>query len=260
MLAEFVQSIVDLTNASTSFRSHDLPDGKNRIIMTPTGELREVPIPPPRRRWTAGDLDSFVRLLGDVDTDPIVFITQTNSGFDAAAYLCKHNRDETVTLNIAPSGAYTALVELHRCWHDQKTVVQLLRDQLYDAAPAGLIAAMRSLEFGRRNDGSRTIEHGRESLGRSVESEVKAKHGDLPETVQLTLPFFATAPFNEFQYRVHVAIDLDATNEKIRFIPRGDELTQELHRAARNIREVIDDELNGSEQGSAAIPVVIGTP
>lgn len=241
MLAEFVKSIVDLTNKAASFREVDLPGGKKRLIQTPTGELREVDIPPDDRVYLAGDLDSLVRLLGDADTDPIVFVATVpgESRLPVRAFYDKHDRRDSVAMAIGLSNALAALFSLGN-WTDHKTVVQTLRDYLYDAAPADLIGTMRTLEFNRRNDGSRSVEHGRESLGRAVENEVKAKNGALPETVQLNLPFFATAPFADFVYR-------------------GDELALEIQRAVRNVRETIDDELNGDENGSAAIPVVIGS-
>jgi hypothetical protein len=114
---------------------------------------------------------------------------------------------------------------------------------------------LRSLDFTRRNDGSRTIEHGRESLGKSIEMQVQSKQGELPEVFEINLPWYSTSPVNEGWFRLSVTLDLDAASEAIRFVVRGDDLDRYNQQALKMVQRIVHEMIN---DGGGEIPVVIG--
>ena len=255
MLAEMISKIADLTLGGVDFKSHPLPGGREVLVRQPDGTVTRERIPPGDRKYAMGDLDSFSQLLDEADNG-IVFVEpgQVGKSFTVTAFYDEHDRREFVYWTIQPSQPLLALLNLGT-WNKHKIVVELIRDKLFDCVPADLLHQLRSIDFTRRNDGSRTIEHGRESLGRSVEMQVQSKRGELPEVFEMTLPWFATDPVNEGCYRLSVTLDLDAVNESIRLVVRGDELEQANQQAIRMVRDVVNIQVN---KGGGTLPVVIG--
>lgn len=265
MLAEMIDRIVGFANKQHEFQSMELPGGRERLVRMPGGEVQRIPIPPAPRHHIAGDLESFIGMLEAVsnpeDASAAVFVTP----LDAAAFGLDHDVDsvaicgvfdfedrrDNVCLMVPFSAALKSLAKLFAP-QPQKVVVQELRDSLHDVVDAALLPSFRSLDFSRRSDGSRIVEHGRESLGRSVEAAVRSKHGEIPESIEMDLPIFCGEPFDRFRYRISVSIDIDSASERIRFIPRGDDLGRCFQKAGEYLASEIHERLSGQL-------VVVGT-
>lgn len=87
---------------------------------------------------------------------------------------------------------------------------------------------------------------------RSVTWKVKLKHGEIPESIEMDLPIFCGEPFDRFRYRISVSIDIDSASERIRFIPRGDDLGRCFQKAGEYLASEIHERLSGQL-------VVVGT-
>ena len=236
MLAEFVEKLASLTRAETEFKVHRTSN-LTEVVRYPDGTIQEFPFEPSLRSFDTSDLAAFTNLLRGCAALVCVSPTQVVGYFDAV------DRRESVKLSIVESKSIIALCSLG-AWSKQRNVVNLLRDDLFDAAEPGLLPALRGLDFSRRNDGSRTVEHGCESLGRSIEETVQSKHGELSEFYSFDVPLFANFPFDEFRVRLNASFDCDATNETLRFNLRGDELAQAYQRGTVFVRDRIVDELD----------------
>lgn len=259
MLAEMIKAIVGLADERMSFKTHLSPDGRTQIVTYPSGETVELAVPNDRE-YSPVDLAGFIALLGKVQVhakSPIVFVNGTHfKGVDAVCFFSEEERRDRMLLHVPYSNAFKQLVKLTN-WHKQRDVVFALRDQLFSSAESGLLAKLRSIDFSRKNDGTRTVEHGRESLGRSIENAVQSKNGEIPERTSFHIPMFSTGDFNMFAKNIECTVDLDASNETIRFVPQNDQLEEAIEHGlqfvARTIQEAItDDEIDAM--------VLLGSP
>ncbi len=260
MLAALFDRIVTLADDRRDFKTLNLPGGREILVRRPDVQVETFGVPPGNRQFVAGDLDSFIELLTEDDTSPVAvfvphdFDCENPQSIEVVGFFDRNDRREKVTLQVALS---TPLVAVHalNAASPQKRVVELLRDCLIDCCDPALLAMMRALDFTRRNDGSSTIDHGRESLGASIEASVRSKRGELPETIELDLPMFADPPFSEFRRKIQVSIEIDATNQRIRFAPRADQLHVAYRSGISTIASLIESKF--SNDGAM---VVIGRP
>lgn len=249
MLAEFVKAIAELTKAEAGFDSFVSAD-ETQYIRLPGGEITHCEPLPTLRTFETSDLETFIAIV-EQGADPIVCISESKM----VGYFDQNDRREYVAFGLSASSALVALEKLDN-WTGQRDAVGMLRDDLFDCCEPGLLPAMRRLDFSRRSDGSRTIEHGRESLGRSVEATIQSKGGELAEVYLFDLPIFREDPFCGFRVKVNVAFEADASAERIRFVVRGDELTHARDRALRNARKIVVDALSSQ---SLDVPVYVAS-
>lgn len=246
MLAEMIEKIVGLSREGQTFKTLEEPGGKWVRIKNPDGKVDRVIVPPSDRQYVAQDLDTLAAMLkGSGNAAVFVRGNGIRAGVNVIAFLDEEVRNESVRFEVAPSVARTTLLSLAETWQKQRAFVQALRDDLWGCCAPDLLDKMRTLDFTRRNDGSKSIQHGRESLGNSIEEQVQSKHGKLPEVVELDLPWFGTMGFEKLRNRIEVSLDTDATNEVLRFAPRGDEMElanqDSVAYVADQIRTVVEE-------------------
>ena len=133
-------------------------------------------------------------------------------------------------------------------------LIQLIRFKLPNVkGAAALVAALRKVDFKRRSDGTRTTEHGRESLGRTIEAEVQGA-ADIPEEFSATFPYYSDPGLvNVTEVTVRIGVHIDVENERIHVAPLADELVKAHDKA----HAVIGNELRA---GLESIPVFYGCP
>lgn len=252
MLAQFVEAISLLAVNAGEPRTMRLPGGKRMMLIVAGREIVECDVPPADRNFAANDLESFADLLV-VGENPIAFVSPREAGgiVDVTGYLDRTDRREKVCFVLRPSNSLSAVTTL-TTFQDQKTVVSLLRDQLFGCCDVTLLKQMRSIDFTRKGDGSSNVQHGSESLGRSVEATVQSRHGELPEAVAFSLPWFCLDEFAEITQSLTFAFDIDVTNQRVRLVPRGDELELAHQRAVKLATSIIGGAIGEDN-------VVIGT-
>lgn len=133
-------------------------------------------------------------------------------------------------------------------------LIQLIRFKLPNVkGAAALVAALRKVDFRRRSDGTRTTEHGRESLGRHIEAEVQGA-AEIPEEFTATFPYYSDPGLvNVTEVTVRIGVYIDVENERIHVAPLADELVKAHDKA----HAVIGNELRSGLEG---IPVFYGCP
>lgn len=255
MLAEFIQSIVKLADDRQTFKTLDLPGGRKRMVYTPAGEMDEVTIPPEDVDHRAMDLSSFGALLADSDNLGVFFDGATATGF----YDIDDRRDR-VLLSLRRSKSFVAFASANEIPMKQADIVAALRDDLFGCVDSGLLPMFRSLDFSRRNDGSRTIDHGRESLGASVEQSVRSKRGEIPEHIEIDLPFWGDEPFTEFRRKFTCSVVIDAASERISLKPRGDEFSIAVADSNKFAAQVIRAHFLSLFPDRGDVLVVCGSP
>lgn len=256
MLAEMIDRIVELSNAQHEFKELDLPGGREKLVQMPGGKVERVPIPPPHRAHLTGCLESFSQIMQTAtgNDPPAVFVAESSSGrVDVIGIHDFGDRRDTTTLRVQLSSAIEAIGQLRGAC-TQKYVVSLLRDSIVDSIDPGLLTLFRDLDFTRRHDDKATIEHGREWLGKSVEAMVRSDHGDLPEQIAVDLRIFSGAQFLGCRRKVEFSIEIDPANQRISFIPRGDQLREAIEHGRIWLANLVRGEL-----GDETL-VVLGTP
>jgi hypothetical protein len=245
MLAEFLKAIVGLADERNSFKTHESPDGKVQYLAGPGGKVIEL-TKPRYRNYEAHDLGSFMAILQKLAGDgvsPIVMVDHRDEHLQAKCFFDESDRRESMTLTVFHSVMFNKFKYL-TTWSKQRDVVNALRDELFGSAEAGLLATLRSIDFTRKNDGTRTIQHGSESLGRSVEMKVQAKSGEIPERTAFTIQWFSARDFSNYVARIECSVDTDATQEAIRFVPSGDSFDVAAEHAALYVADIIREEVD----------------
>jgi hypothetical protein len=109
--------------------------------------------------------------------------------------------------------------------------------------PEGLASRFRVLEFQRKNDGSSRLEHGRESLGKSVEAVVNNAE-NIPESFNISVPVFDLELSTVEPITVSVDIDMAAGTIAIDVVPG------QLEMAKRNAIATIANAINNQTESS----------
>lgn len=123
----------------------------------------------------------------------------------------------------------------------QKDFVKLLRLQFASALGTKadqIIAACRSISFSESQRGSSTIGNGRQSLGRELEAEIRSEAGPIPETIELTLPYYEDP---DLQFPVVIRCDLEVNSSDQSFVltPLSGELRRAIHALSRQVVEIV---------------------
>lgn len=156
---------------------------------------------------------------------------------EAINYPTVPNQVDSVSLPLTHSQAWQTLAGWNKKGFKQKEAVRLLRGQLADTFDEQHLRVFKSLDFSRRNDGTRSVTHTGESLGRSIELQAQGKDGAIPERIAFQLPVF---DFEESpKVTVVMAVEVDAEAETISLFAVGDAFTQGERAALKSLRETL---------------------
>lgn len=101
-------------------------------------------------------------------------------------------------------------------WRSQREFVRLLRIDLNGCLlGSNLLELTRQIKWKTRDDGGGAIQHGRESMGRTIEEELYGE-GAIPEEVIVKLPVWEEATL---AVTVSVAVELNAQDKTFRLTP-----------------------------------------
>jgi len=112
---------------------------------------------------------------------------------------------------------------------DQKAFVRLLRIDFrgcLDAAP-DLLGLVRNLKFTNAGQAVGNIQHGRESLGKSIESQVSGE-SSIPEEIRVSVPVWKNWNVRE---SIMCAIEIESQTQQFRLTPYPNELDNALDRS-----------------------------
>lgn len=119
----------------------------------------------------------------------------------------------------------------------QKEFLRLLRVDLQECGTDSLdklIEVCRKLSHSSRESGSREINAGRESMGRSVESEIRSEAGDIPQTVDLNVRLFEDRAIS-IRRTVRCQVEIDASENAFELIPLPGDLRTVRERGIEDI-------------------------
>jgi hypothetical protein len=135
----------------------------------------------------------------------------------------------------------------------QKEFLRLLRVDLQECGTDSLdklIEVCRKLSHTSRESGSREINAGRESMGRSVEAELRSEAGEIPTTVDLNVRLFEDRAIS-FRRTVRCQVEIDAADNSFELIPLPGYLRDVQERGIEDIE---------ARLASASCPKIFGQP
>jgi hypothetical protein len=250
MLAEFVSKLEQLFRQSQGADLLALQPDPRRHLFTIGGVLQEREIPPPLRTPNMIALEDLIHMLEDSSAAPSPEVYH-NEGF-IAAHLDRLDRRERVQLKLERTERFTTLAALHLGLKlSSKDAVKFLRFRMPDAPPQ-VLDALRKIDFTRSSAGRTHVEHGKESLGRSVEAAVQ-QADRVPDRFIVRVPVYSNPGVRGFWAEIEVGLYLDLDDEVIELRTSSDDIETALQQAQGRIHELLLGALPG-------VPVYYGFP
>lgn len=218
MLKELYQQVVADAQKSVVPKLVDLPDGKV-LLYTPGSEPTILDKDRVLHSDNVSSVDSMLDWCMCYDEASLVLSVFDNRIFVEANRDCAH-QVESCQVNLTATKAIADLLSWIDRPRTQQQVVAALRTTLAGTFDEKLLPIFRRLDFSRKNDGSKSITHTGESLGKSIEARAQTASGEIPETLVFTTAIYSNivAPSTQLRF----ALDVDATQEMIKIAPIGD--------------------------------------
>lgn len=128
------------------------------------------------------------------------------------------------------TGEWDALLLAGENWYPQKQFVRLLRNTFGQCATDSsrrLLHTSRIVAFSQSVAGHGKIEHGRESLGRDIEADVRSEAGDIPEEITLNVRIF-TDPYTTARHEIRCLVDVNAREGTFNLSPLEGDLNDAI--------------------------------
>lgn len=256
MLKEFVEAIAKLTSQANEHihpKITAIPGDPRKVFVSDRSGVREMKLPPDLRSHTVagiGDLlEAYKVWCGEPSASEALGVFWHDSDV-VTLVIDDFDRRDRVTMPLEYTQQFARIKKLAEQPHlSQREAVNLFRHDLKDCGPDTMLPALRKLEFKRKNDGSRTFEHGKESLGRSIELQVTGASA-IDEYVTFRVPLYKN-PGVHLVVGIQCSIELDSEKEQIIIKP----LPDQINTAVKEGQAVIHGKL--SESGAA---VFFGSP
>ena len=150
-------------------------------------EFQEVPKLPEPREHHVHDLDSFLLACEKYGEDGSVW----HSHGSVMLLIDDTARYEFVTLVLTYSPQWESYARCGERTYSPGEARAFLLRKLAGCVADGLPARFGRVSFSRKSDGRSDVDHQKESLGRTVESEVSATD-DIPEVINCSIPVYST--------------------------------------------------------------------
>lgn len=251
MLAEFVRSIAALGQSEKSvqlIKDAQFPDE----VLVRIGETANwKPAPAPKRTHAIHSLADFIAAAVDksIATDPEVYHDEGG----VVLVLDRDDRRQTVTMPLHFTERFTKVssLALKEQTLSVRDAVRLIRFDLHGIGADVLVAGLNRLDFTRTGTNTEGAKHGRESLGRSVETAVQ-QADQVPEQFVARVPVYANNGLRAIVANITCGIYLDTQNPGIAIKPLADEIVNATDFAQRELHLLLATGLPG-------VPVFHGT-
>ncbi len=250
--AELVTTLHGLGRDSTEVLFHTHKDHPTKVWLQHGTDLQETVAPPPLRVHGLLGYDDLVTALRDKDIAPApeVYI----AGNQVVAFLDRNERRSRVTVNLVESKR----LQLCRGFETQpktmqpRDAVKMLRLDLHGGKHDHVIQALGRLDFVRNGTGRSHVDHGKESLGRSVEQEVQQAE-NVPKDFIVGVPVWTNNGFNRYSVNVTFGVYIDLDNQAVELRVLSDECVRLVNLALNALAADLRESL-------PTVPVFLGTP
>lgn len=247
MLAEFYKELHRHASAQAKLEIVTIPGDPRRVYVTQNGQKEVRELPPPIVEDT---IHSFVDFIDEVNR-----CADAASGSPPAVYHDDKRlvvlRDSTdrrdgSTLPLQTSERWAAVLDLAKGFSGtQKEAIHFLRFGLGLERTDPTLVGIRKLDFVRNSTGKNVAEHGRESLGRSVEMSVQ-QADQIPDQFDVSVTPVTNRGLESLQVVVRVGVVLDLEGQRVIFRALPDEIPRARNAWVNGIGSLLKEELSGS--------------
>ena len=195
------------------------PDPRKQYLVRGK-EHTEIPVPPPPRRHTVHTLQDLIAFADQVAelaeaADDTAKLVIWHCHEKVTLVIDDDDRRDTVTFPLEYSSLWTILRQIDEqgtLAFTQKDFVRMLRKDF--AVSEAVITEFRKIDFRVLSQSGGEVGRGKESLGKSIEAEVRTGAQELREELDVEAPIYVN-PREDQPYRVRLLLDYDATAAKI---------------------------------------------
>lgn len=253
-LADGINAIAQLASAASKSREAKIVEGiaPNELtkIVQFNDELKTFHLDPPNRAHKVQTLDDLVTAAKRWQTavsDQSLGVIWIGEGA-----IVLHPDDETrrdaITMPLVKTDLWELVTTLAKnSIVDQPALVRLLRVQL--AAMAGsveLLSKVRNIRFKSAEEGHSNLQHGNESMGRTIEREV-AGADKLPEQLQVwAQPWINGAP-DASDSKLRIDFEIRVTDKNFSLRPFPDDVQDALQEHREAIKQYLQEQLGDNQ-------------
>lgn len=249
MLTEFLKLIQETAVKAAGAQVLRTAVDSREAFVVNNGELTPILIPPPLRNHALGSVGALCEFAETFAAKGSVWHDEEQ----IVVVLDNDDRRDVATLDLEKSAPFVRLEFLadKRPALTQRDLIRLLRHELRSAGAEHVLSSVKRLDFKRSNDGRSNLEHGKESLGRSVEMAVNSAEA-IPEFFLSTVSVYTT-PGAEYQKTIYATLEIDVQNERFVVLPDDDSITDAIHDVQHDLHGALVEALGD-------IPVYYGRP
>lgn len=133
-----------------------------------------------------------------------------------------------------------------------RDAVKMLRLDLHGGKHEAVIQALSQVDFTRNSTGRSHVEHGRESLGKSVEASVQ-QADKVPKEFTVGVPVWTNNGFTRYSVLLTFGVFLDLDNQAVELRVLSDECQRVVNQSLLAVVADLRDSLPN-------VPVFLGTP
>lgn len=251
MLADAIQKIATLATKANGIEVVE-HKATGETFIRRGNDFETLDRPALDRNGSLHGLDDLIvaALDGTMVTNPEVF----HDNNEIVLILDRSDGHERMTMPLTQTNRFEKLINMQGGVNSQiapRNLIRMLRFELSDTGIDHVIAGLRKLDFTRKSDGRSDIEHGKESLGKSVEAAVQ-QADNIPEEFDIEVPIYSNAGLRDLStVRIKMGIYIDVFEQMIELSPLADEMEKALVTAQRAIGEYLRSKLQ-------AVPVFNG--
>lgn len=258
MLAEFFKALQAQAAAHHKLEIVQVPGDERRAYVVHGGSYEEIDLNPPPRNDTARSFADFCEVAAAVVGHmPAVY-------FDEKALVAIHDpsdRRDRTTMPLEYAERWASVLKLgDGVSLSQKEAIHFLRFGLGVDRLDKVLFGVRKLDFLRTSTGKATTEHGRESLGKSVEMTVQ-QADQIPEDFDVTVAPLASRGLTGITVTIGVGVVLDLEQQRIVLRALPDSIRNARNALLGAVQALLVDEAKArSADDSPAFLVIHGSP
>lgn len=223
---------------------------ETRLLM-PAGTIETVVEDVPLREHTVFDIDSLAtwsaKPSADGDEAPASDAAHIWHSDEEAILILDDEgyRENTVTLPLPQHPKFTAIADQTAGKFSQKSLIDFLRlnlKQEIEEAYPGFIATLREIKFSQGQAGASSIQHGKESMGQTIDSQVTGAD-KLPEEVTIEVPIWLHL---DCTVKLDFAFDIDTAAAQFSFRPKPGVIDQAMATAQAWLHQRLTEECKGA--------------
>lgn len=228
----------------------EIPTDGRTVWVEHDGKLFIQSVPPDLRDHKVDSVFDLCEAAKLWNPNPVVWIDDEN----IVLVVDDKDRRETVTLKLVKSFVFRKLLDLRNSSKlSQVDLIRLLRVDLRNTANvAPLLMAVRKVKFRSLTEGSNIIQHGNESMGKTIENEVTGADA-IAESLLVETNLYSNPGEADEKFAINLDLEIDAAKACFYLRPMPDEIELATQMALAGIRERIERDAHG-------VPVFFGRP